>query len=306
MLYWLVMDQGARKVIRHNGHIHNFMKKQEGMMIDVAKIYAIKEFFGALRGVIPHMGKEDPLEQQVPSGLLPGYDDDAVMAALDATLVKERGQEYLNRITAVRAKLEPHQRSRWRKVYTTIKLTERHEDVLCSRKRTKVEASPKGPAREDSTEEYQRLQRDYEYTLEDPRLQHLILVSEMVRDQGVEAAVEYLIASDFALEKSVTQQATEKLSELKKAGGEKLRRGAYRLFLGDEYEKIFEQNPGKPMEELEKIFESALVAKTAREEEALEQARRDRILHARPLMLGITIAMAAVMIAAIGLIQFLR
>lgn len=271
-------------------------------MIDMGNAFAFKEIWNAIRGIIPHGAKETPLEQQMAGGLLPSYDDEAICAALDATLVSLKGQAYLDKIIEVRAALQPHQRERWRKVFGNINLTERHENAISSKKSTKVEASAKGPAREDSTEEYQRRQRDYEYTLEDPRLEHLILVSEMARDHGVDRAVTYLITSDFALEKSLA----EKFDALKKMGGEKLTRGAYSLFLGDEYERICEQNPGKPVDELEKIFESALVAKTAREERTLEKARKDRILHARPVMLGITIALTAVMIATIGFIQFFK
>lgn len=276
------------------------------MSISLGNMYALKELWGAIRGFIPHGAKEAPLEQQMASGFLPSFDDEAICAALDAALVHHKGPEYLARIKEVRIELKPHQRERWRKVYGTIQLTERHKDVLSSRKHSKIEASSKGPAREDSVEEYQRLQRDYEYTLEDPRLQHMIIVSEMARDQGVDKAREYLINSDFALEKSIAEQAKEKLEELKKTGGEKLTRGAYSLFLGDEYDRICTQNMGKSMDELEKILSAALVAKTAREKHALAQAKRDRILHARPVVLGIIVGLTAVMIAAMSLVQFLK
>lgn len=275
-------------------------------MFNLGNAFALKEIWGAIQGFIPHGSKETPLEQQMPSDLIPSYDDEAISAALDATLAKEKGLEYLDRIKAVRANLQPHQRDRWRKVYGTIKLTERHENATSSRKHTKVEASAKGPAREDSTEEYQRRQRDYEYTLEDPRLQHLVLVSEMARDQGVDEAVAYLIISDFALEKSIAEQAKEKIGALKKAGEEKLTRGAYSLFLGDEYDRICEQNQGKPMDELEKILSAALVAKTARDRRELVQAKKSRMLHAKPLALILVIGLTAAMIVAIGFIQFLQ
>ncbi len=275
-------------------------------MVNLGNAFALKEIWGAIQGFIPHGSKETPLDQQMPSDLIPSYDDEAISAALDATLAKEKGLEYLDRIKAVRAKLQPHQRDRWRKVYGTIKLTERHENATSSRKHTKVEASAKGPAREDSAEEYQRRQRDYEYTLEDPRLQHLVLVSEMARDQGVDEAVTYLIISDFALEKSIVEQAKEKIGALKKAGEEKLTCGAYSLFLGDEYDRIREQNQGKPMDELEKILSAALVTKTAREKQELAQAKRDRILHAKPKALIGAIVVITVMIVIIGLLQFLK
>lgn len=275
-------------------------------MVNIGNAFALKEIWNGIRGFIPHGSKEAPLEQQMASGLIPSYDDEAISAALDAALVHEKGSEYLDHIKAVRAELQPHQRDRWRKVYGNIKLTERHENALSSKKSTKVETSAKGPGREDSTEEYQRRQRDYEYTPEDPRLQHLVLVSEMARDQGVDMAIKYLITSDFALEKSLTQQATEKFESLKKSGGEKLTRGAYSLFLGDEYDQICEQNQGKPMEELEKILSAALVAKTARDQRELVHAKKNRLLHAKPVVLFFVIALTATMIVGIGLIQFLK
>lgn len=277
------------------------------MSISLGNMYAVKELWGAIRGLIPSQGKEVPLEQQVASGLIPSYDDEAISAALDAALNELKGDVYLRQIKELRATLKPHQRDRWRKVYGTIKLTERHEDALSSRKHTKVEASAKGAAREDSTEEYQRRQRDYEYTLEDPRLQHLILVANMALEHDLSFAKQYLIDSDFALEKSLAEQTKEKLDELRTAAGKKLTAASYSLFLGsDEYDKVLKRNAGKTQEEIEKALSDALVAKTARERRELDKARQDRILHARPTALGITIGLIAMMIAAISLIQFLK
>jgi hypothetical protein len=277
------------------------------MSVSLGNMYAVKEIWNAVRGLIPSSAKEVPLEQQMASGLIPSYDDEAISAALDAALVQHKGPTYLTWIKAVRAILKPHQRERWRKVYGTIKLTERHEDVLSSKKHTKVEASAKGAAREDTTEEYQRRQRDYEYTKDDPRLQHLIIVAEMVRDHSAEAAKVYLISSDFALEKSLAEQTKEKLDELKTAAGKKLTAASYSLFLGsDRYDEVVNRNTGKPQEVLEKDLSDALVSKTARDRRELKQAKRDRILHAKPKALGIIIGLMAAMIAAMSLIQFLK
>lgn len=271
-------------------------------MIEVGKVFALRELWNAAREFFPHGPRETPLKQQMPSNLLPTYDDEAITAALDAALAKEKGPEYLARIKEVRAKLQPHQRERWRKIFGTIELTERHENVISSRKHTKTEASAKGPAREESIEEHARWQRDYEYTLEDPRLQHLILVSEIARDQGVDKAVEYLMVSDFALEKSFT----EKAEEFTKSASEKLALASYSFFLGDEYDKICEQHQGKPMEELKKILSETLVAKTARDRRELVRAKQERILHARPGKLLIAVGVLVVLIAAISLTQFLK
>lgn len=277
-------------------------------MVSMGNVFAFKELWSAIRGFIPHGAKEAPLEQQMAGGLLPSFDDEAISAALDAALVQHKSREYLDRIKEVRLALKPHQRERWRKVYGSIKLTERHEDVLSSRKQVKVEAGAKGPARDDTTEEYQRRQRDYEYTLEDPRLQHLIIVSEMARDHGVDTARKYLVNSDFALERSLAEQAKEKLEELKKVGSEKLVNGSYMLFLGNEYDAIRERadREGWSREEFETALKNAIISKTAREKRELAQAKRDRILHARPKALGIIIGLTVVMIAAISLIQFLK
>lgn len=276
-------------------------------MVNLSNAFAIKEIWNAVRGLIPSSAKEVPLEQQMASGLIPSYDDEAISAALDAALVQHKGQEYLDRIKEVRAILKPHQRERWRKVYGSIKLTERHEDTLSSRKHTKVEVSTKEGAREDTTEEYQRRQRDYEYTLEDPRLQHLIIVAEMTRDHDAETAKAYLINSDFALEKSIAEQAKEKLDELKTSAGKKLTAASYSFFLGsDGYDEVANRTTGRPQEEIEKALSAALVAKTTREQRELDQAKKDRILHARPKYLGIIIVLTVVMIAAISLIQVLK
>jgi hypothetical protein len=274
-------------------------------MMNLGSVFAVKELWGAIRELIPNSHKE-PLEQQMAGGFLPTFDDEAISAALDAALVEYKGKEHLDKLKQVRMVLKPHQRDRWRKVYGTIKLTERHEDVVCSEKKTTVEASTRGPAREDIAKEYQRLQRDYEYTLEDQRLQHLILVSEMARDEGVDKAKEYLITSDFAFEKSLTEQAKEKFDELKKAGGEKVVDGSYMLFLGREYTAIHERRnqEGLSREEFEVALKNALVFKTASERRKLEVAKKERVFHAKPGALVIVIVLTAVMIAAIGLIQF--
>ena len=271
--------------------------------MDVTTFLGIKELVEAARRFIPHGGKKDaPPEQQMPADFLPSYDDEAICAALDAKLVKGldekelNGREVLKYIQEIRAKLEPHQRKRWRNIFGTIKLTDQYEDVLSSRKHTKVEASAKGPAKEEVTEEYHRQQKFYAYTLEDPRLLHLILVAEIARDQGVDNAVKYLTDSDFALKKSLFEEVGEELESWKRAIGEQLSRASYQVFLGDEYEKICASNAEAPFEKVEKLLNRALVAKTARRKRRLEVAKKTRIFHARPLALSLLVLTTIVMI----------
>lgn len=270
--------------------------------MDIAGALAFKELMDVIRGLVPHGGKKDaPPEQQMPADFLPSYDDEALCAALDAALVRVKeaeGLAYLKHIQAVRAKLEPHQRNRWRNVFGTIKLTDRYEDVPSSTKHTKVEASAKGPAKEETTTTTERRQQFYAYTKDDPRLQHLILVAEIARDQGIDGAVKYLIDSDFALKTSLFEQGEEKLESWKKAAGEKLSRASYRVFLGKEYEKIRERNADAPFEETKKLLEKALTEKTARDKRRLTVAKKTRIHHARPIGLILLALATIVMILA--------
>ncbi len=275
-------------------------------MINLGNLFALREVWQLLKGIVPDSTKDEPLTQQKPSNLIPSYDDEAIAAALDTALYTLKGVEgaaYLGWIEQVRAELLPHQRERWRKVYGNIVLTERHENRVCSEKTNRVEASAKGPARDESSKEYKREAKDYEYTLEDPRLQHLVVVAEMVRDHGVAKAKRYLLESDFVLEKSLFEQGKGELGSLKDSGMEKLSRASYSLFLGKEYEEICAWNAGAPFEEVEKLLKEALVAKTARRKRRLEVAKKTRIFHARPFALSLLVLATIVMILATAYLE---
>lgn len=202
--------------------------------------WMIWEALKGLQGVFgnSHTGSSGAisLEQQVTSTLLPSRDDEAIQAAIDATL-HGIDEAHLMRVQQVRAVLAPHQRTDWRKNLGSIKLTERFEQVTISEIVTEtapgsdVEKDPAamplrrrgGQQRKETKRTFDRRPRDYEWTAEDPRVRHLILVSNLVESEntakkGIKKAKEYLLTAGLISEKSVTEIATEKASKAKEIG----------------------------------------------------------------------------------------
>lgn len=187
---------------------------------------AFYEALRSLRGLFSSGSADISITQQQASALLPTRDDEAIQLALDATLVEQSGGlEHLARIQKVRKALEPHQRTDWRVNLGSLKMTERFEQVMISE--TTTVANPGDPAdpplgqRRRNTgqkgqqrveRKFDRRQRDYEWTAEDPRIKHLLLVSALVENNSVSKAKAYLLTAGLIKEKSTAQQASEKVS----------------------------------------------------------------------------------------------
>ena len=201
------------------------------------------------------------LTQQTAGGIVPTLDDEAILLAVDQAVsqlttegpLKVDGKLVMRKITALRSKrLKPHQNDRWRKIITTLKLTEHFEQFATS----VVEKNPpsgaevpkegemvnvpfsnadgrrqnqqrqgqqqKKPGLHEIIRSYQRMPKDYEYTWEDPRVGHLVMVAGLIEGddpqydprKGIdnfEAAYEYLLSNCFD-EKSAIEK-TKKLYE---------------------------------------------------------------------------------------------
>lgn len=152
----------------------------------------------------------------------------------------------------------------------------------------------------------------------DSRIKYLVRLHKSVEqlvasgkeeDAAINTVIDRLEQSGFLSTDSLKKMAEElfgKGKTIAKETSHKAKLASYHLFLGNEYERIMQRNKGKSAEDMEKALSAALVAKTTRERRELDQAKKDRILHAKPKVLGIVIVLTVVMIAAISLIQFLK
>ncbi len=164
---------------------------------------------------------EAPLKQQTTSILKP-RNDEAIQFAVDAALRKvEDGEQHVKNIQAVRMALEPHQQTDWRKNLGTHELTERFEHVMASETITRggrgnqqqAGVAPAQGGQEKIERRFERRPRDYELTDDDPRVQHLVLVSKIVSaeatlDLGVAQAKAYLLSAGLISKQSPAQRAT--------------------------------------------------------------------------------------------------
>jgi len=164
---------------------------------------------------------EAPLKQQTTSILKP-RNDEAIQFAVDAALRKvEGGKQHVKNIQAVRVALDPHQQTDWRKTLGTHELTERFEHVMASETITRggrgnqqqAGVAPAQGGQEKIERRFERRPRDYELTADDPRVQHLVLVSKIVSaeatlDLGVAQAKAYLLSAGLISKQSPAQRAT--------------------------------------------------------------------------------------------------
>ncbi len=202
---------------------------------------ALWEAMRSLRGLFSSGSADISITQQQASALLPTRDDEAIQLALDAALQGlSNGPLHLERVQSVREALEPHQRADWRVNIGSLKMTERFEQVMISKTTTRTNsASGEQPEQQDGAlqqrrrgsgtrgqerteEKFDRRQRDYEWTEEDPRIKHLILVSKLVEKGGVAKAKAYLLAAGLIKAKSLKEQGSDALSNAQEAAAEKL------------------------------------------------------------------------------------
>lgn len=277
-----------------------------------ASTFAIWE---ALKGMTTLFGsnKDDSLTQQTASALMPTFDDEAIQAALDTTLYSI-DPLCLEKVQKVRAALEPHQRDRWRKVITTLKLTEKFEAFVVSERTAKTNGSdtdqvidpqtqsqrrrtPGKQAREETTRTFDRRKRDYEYTAEDPRVQHLVFIGKLVSNEidetlGIAKAKNYLLSSGMILEKSLASQGAEKVSKATTATLDATYKTAARLALDDLY-ALIDRLPES--DEREKLIAQALEWKSKESKRELVALKANRF----PKKAIIAAAMGIIIILAI-------
>ncbi len=188
---------------------------------------AIWEAFKGLAGLFGgETTTEKPLHQQM-ADILPSLKDEAIQIALDNCLT----QEQLRNIAKVRASLEPHQRARWRETIGTLQLTEKFQKFLASEKITDYRdnqqqgTQPKGKGKNDILKEavrtYTRHAHDYEFTAKDPRVKHLVLITNLVDDVEVGSdeekrlawIKEHLLTAGLIRKKSVAQEVKDEAAQ---------------------------------------------------------------------------------------------
>ncbi len=255
--------------------------------------------------------KEDSLQQQLTS-VLPTRDDEAILMAIDAALVKmEGGLNHLRNIRFLRANLEPHQLADWRKNIGTIKLTERFEQALASETITRGgnRADPNQPGaqqprgQERIERKFERRQRDYEWTKKDPRVRHLILISQLVETDGIEAAKGYLITGGFIAKQSSAQRAAATASQGKDAMIDAIHRFVGKVESTDpELRRLEAAIKAAPNADAKRQLEDELrrflrdqsqAANTGRKEKDRAATRRFRIFIGLTVIAAITFAVLA-------------
>lgn len=248
-----------------------------------------------------------PLTQQLGGSLIPSKADEAIQIGLDAAVSKlYPGGGHIASLTAVRGALKEFQNKQWREALTKLILTERHERVETSRKTTRVEASQKGPARDDTTSEWARVPLDYEYTAEDPRVMHLQMIAEMVgiphTDVGVKAAVAYLLNSGYITEKSATEKATEATANAWEKGVGGIYNVALSVQLGRVYDEI-DARPGLNSKQKGEVLALAADHRAAEKAEELAALKREPLFPSwlKALVIVGIITLTVVIIGTTGL-----
>lgn len=282
-----------------------------------ANAFALWEALKGISGLFGSKGLEDTLTQQTASTIVPTLDDEAIQAALDTTLYSIDPQ-YLEKVQKVRAALEPHQRDRWRKVIATLKLTEKFEAFVVSERTAKTNGSntdqvidpqtqgqrrrtpPGKQAREETTRTFDRRKRDYEYTAEDPRVQHLVFIGKLVANEtdeelGITKAKSYLLSAGMILEKSLASQGAEKVSKATTATLDATYKTAARLALDDLYALI---NRLPESDEREKLIAQALEWKSKESKRELATLKANRFPKKAIIMatIGIIIILAIIIL----------
>lgn len=255
---------------------------------------AVWEILRSLKGLFGTEGgaKEVPLEQQVASMLDP-LSDEAIQAFLDEALVRVKGADgvrYLTAIQKVRDTLEPHQKERWRKVIGKMKLTEKFESFTVSetitggddqqgqqaqdvRRRAAAQLQQPKQGKGKTERKFDRRPRDYEGTVEDPRVQHLILVADLVMSEndenvGVEKARRYLFSGDYITEKTLTQQTKEKAAKVTEAAISGVHDVSLSAMLGERYDRINRLTQGDQRDKL--LSQAARRKRSVKERELTE------------------------------------
>ena len=275
----------------------------------------------ALGGDKPTQQKADGiLPTLTDEAILLAVDEAVSRLMLDASHItnpamKVDGKMVMKKIGALRKyRLKPHQRERWRKIIATLILTEhfkRFETSVITKTPTGQAEKPKegeqvdvpfGPGGRRQNQQqgkkkaglheiirsYQRVQKDYEYTWEDPRVGHLVYVASLITKDDPQydpkanpvvddfkAAYEYLLGNFFS-EKSVSEEALEKTKKLQEA----IASGAYdalvSLGLSDDLtaaEQSVSKNDPNRASLLNAAYENAIENAITRKREQIDSHR---------------------------------
>lgn len=240
---------------------------------------AVWELLRGLKGLF--IGGDDSPKDSIKQDVASMFDptsDEVVLLPADTAIMAAKGLDgkcYLDALRRIFLHLKPHQREQWRRIVAKHHLTEMHEQVVTSRKTTKTgsdakvqEVEPEGQSlrrrdpgkgkgaatREEVNETFDRREVDYEWTAQDPRVKHYLLVidlyfqakkdsaqqSEEEKEKEALAAIsDYLLARGLITEKSLLQSGEEKLVGVKDAAVDTAYAGMARLIIGtDEYDRI--------------------------------------------------------------------
>lgn len=233
-----------------------------------------------------------PVAKPQETSILAPRNDEAIQLALDAALsrVEPNGQEHLTRVMKVRKALKPHQRTDWRKNIGTFNITEKFALMVVAEifttaatdqgEKNPTNLTPLGQNRRGAAKggppgvqrRFERMPIDYALTEKDPRVQHLIMVSELVltKNGEVETAIEYLLTAGLISDKSLEDLVKESLEGAKAAvvvSGESVYRTIVQLELGPE---IYAEIKKAPTDSQEALLKQALKAKL----EAIKQERQ--------------------------------
>jgi hypothetical protein len=227
--------------------------------------------------------------------------------------MKVDGKLVMKKITALRSKrLKSHQNNRWRKIIATLILTEHFEQFETSTitktpigtekpqegVAVKVPFDPKSrrPGQQGNQNKktgldeiirsYQRMPKDYEYTWEDPRVAHLVMVAGLIEnddpqydpDNDVDdfaQAYQYLLANYFD-EKSIPEMAIEKAKKLQEA----IASGTYDAFISfglsddlESAEKLVAEDDSDRIAKLNAAYREALDFAIMRKRNEIESHR---------------------------------
>ena len=219
----------------------------------------------ALKAVRDMKTGDKPAQQTVEGDIIPNLKDEAILLAVDQAVskltvltkpLKVDGGLVMKKIIALRSKrLKPHQNDRWRKIIATLTLTEHFEKFATSIVTKSPVAGAQAPKEGDSVvvpfkagedrkqaqqgqqkknaglheiiRSYQRMQKDYEYTPEDPRVAHLVMVAGLIASDDPQydpangtddfsQVYQYLLANYFN-EKSIPETVIDKTKKLYEA-----------------------------------------------------------------------------------------
>lgn len=265
----------------------------------------------SLLGVGGGTATEKPLHQQM-TDALPSLKDEAIQIALDNCLSIEQ----LRNIAKVRSVLEPHQRARWRETIGTLQLTEKFQKFLASEKITDYRddqqqgtAQPKGKGKNNILKEvvrtFNRHSHDYEFTLKDPRVKHLVLIADLVDDAEIgndeesrlEWIKEHLLHAGLIREKSVAQEvkdeATKAIKDITSTVSNTLHSAAAQLVIGTSaYDALEASHPDENTRAL--ALAQAITAKYAAEMERLQHLREQRYAQRSVNLGGLRVSLASI------------